>query len=272
MNSRVTVLQIDNALASARISLFGGQVLSFCPRHDQRERLFLSSKALLDGSKSIRGGVPICWPWFGAWKGPVPQTGLPAHGYARTRGWEVVDINDHPHGTEVLLEMQDAKGPGFNGEAQVQALITVGHTLTVALYTTNKGSESFNLGAALHTYFAVSDISQTRLSGLTGTFSDKTRNWALANTPTPYGFTAETDRIHLDPASQVDIVTNDLTTRVDSQGHDSVVVWNPWLEGSKAFVDLNADDYRQFVCVETALTQGYALSPGQRHCLQQTIT
>ncbi|MES2605384.1 MAG: D-hexose-6-phosphate mutarotase [Pseudomonadota bacterium] len=269
MNSKVTVLQIDNALASARISLFGGQVLSFCPRHDKRERLFLSSKALLDGSKSIRGGIPICWPWFGAYKGR--QTGLPSHGYARTRRWDVVDINDTTDGTEVLLEMEDTSGAGFNGTAQVQALITVGRALTVALYTTNQGSEPFELGAALHTYFAIDDIAQTTLQGLSGTYSDKTRNWAMLDTPTPYPFTAETDRIHLTSAPKVEIASNNAVTGVVSSGHDSVVVWNPWADGSKAFADLEADDYRRFVCVETALTQGYKLAPGERHCLQQTI-
>lgn len=269
MNSKVTVLQIDNALASARISLFGGQVLSFCPRHDKRERLFLSNKALLDGSKSIRGGIPICWPWFGAYKGP--QTGLPSHGYARTRRWDVVDINDTADGTEVLLELEDTNGPGFTGTAQVQALITVGRILTVAVFTTNQGSESFALGAALHTYFAIDDIEQTKLQGLSGKYSDKTQNWAMLDTPAPYAFTAETDRIHLTTALNVDIVSRDAVISVVSSGHDSLVVWNPWADGSKAFTDLLADDYLRFVCVETALTQGYQLAPGERHCLQQTI-
>ncbi len=268
---KVPQLLIDNALGSARISLFGGHVLSFCPKHDNRERLFLSSKAVLDGSKSIRGGIPLCWPWFGAYKGPASNTPMPAHGYARTRRWDVVDITDNAGGTEVLLQMLDTNGAGFTGSAQVQALISVGSKLKVALYTLNQGEEAFALSAALHTYFAIDDIRQTQLKGLSGTYSDKTQNWAMLNTPVPYTFTAETDRIHLAAVPRVEIVSDKSIVSVESEGHDSVVVWNPWESGSKAFADLAADEYQRFVCVETALTQGFSLHPGQQHCLQQIV-
>ncbi len=269
--SKVPQLLINNAHSEARISLFGGQVLSFCPKHDNRERLFLSSKALLDGSKSIRGGIPLCWPWFGAYKGPAADTPMPAHGYARTRRWEVVDITDKAGGTEVLLQLETSAGPGFDGAAQVQALICVGSKLKVGLYTLNQGSEAFALSAALHTYFAIDDIHQTHLHGLSGLYSDKTQNWARLPTPQPYGFAGETDRIHLVAAPAVEIVSSGTRITVESEGHDSVVVWNPWDSGSKAFADLAADEYQRFVCVETALTQGFTLQPGQQHCLQQTI-
>ena len=252
--SKVPQLLINNALGAARISLFGGQVLSFCPKHDNRERLFLSSKALLDGSKSIRGGIPLCWPWFGAYKGPVNNTPMPAHGFARTHRWEVVDITDKAGGTEVLLQLDDPKAPGFDGTAQVQVLISVGSKLKVGLYTLNQGSETFALSAALHTYFAVADIRQTQLRGLSGLYLDKTQNWATLPTPQSYGFTGETDRIHLTAAPLVEIASGKSVVSVESEGHDSVVVWNPWDNGSKAFADLASDEYQHFVCVETALT------------------
>ena len=109
-----TLLTIDNTFATARISLFGAQVLGFCPKHDGRERLFLSSKALLDGSKSIRGGVPVCWPWFG-WRTDDPRPDgkpSPAHGFARTRPWfvEHVGVND---GGRIDVETRLGHGTTF---------------------------------------------------------------------------------------------------------------------------------------------------------------
>ena len=267
-----TLLTIDNAFATAKISLFGGQVLSYIPQRDGRERLFLSSKALLDGSKSIRGGIPLCWPWFGAYKGPAPAAGMPAHGYARTRRWQVVSLTEHALGTDVLLELEGSSGPGFVGKAELRVLISVGEQLRVELQTRNSGLAPFTLGAALHTYFAIDDIYSTRLTGLSGLYSDKTQNWAMLPTPVPYGFSAETDRIHLQGAPHVEIHSGDNCIGVESAGHDSVVVWNPWETGSQAFADLAPQDYQHFVCVETALTQGFTLSPGATHVLRQSIS
>lgn len=269
--SQQTLLTIDNAVATARLSLFGGQVLSFVPKRDGRERLFLSSKALLDGSKSIRGGVPVCWPWFGAWRGQGNAHGMPAHGYARTRCWQLVSLIDNLEGTEVVLQLPDTGGPGFGGNAQLKLVITIGEQLDIQLLTTNSGTGAFPLSAALHSYFAIDDIGTTTLHGLAGNYSDKTQNWAVLPTPSPYRFAAETDRIHLQPAAVAEIACAGFATTVTSAGHDSMVVWNPWENGSKAFVDLTADDYRRFVCVETALTQGFVLEPGQQHCLRQII-
>lgn len=270
--TQVTLFTIDNAHATATISLYGAQVLSFIPKHDRRERLFLSKKALLDGSKSIRGGIPVCWPWFGAWKGASHGTAMPAHGYARNRPWRLVSMIEAAAATVVTLKLDDCTGPGFPHPAGVEVVIAIGRKLSVALTTTNSGSTAFPLSAALHSYFAVSNIEILSLSGLKGIYSDKTRDWAMLDTPSIYRFTEETDRIHLHAAAQVDIHDTDCTVAVQSLGHDSIVVWNPWADGSKAFADLDAADYRRFVCVETALTQGFMLAPGTTHSLQQTIS
>lgn len=266
------MLTVENAHATAQISLFGGQVLQFRPSHDGRERLFLSSRAILDGSKSIRGGIPVCWPWFGAYKGPSPQAGLPAHGYARMRRWELTERVEDAAGTRLHLELPETKGPGFEGTAGLELEIFIGRQLRVALHTTNTGAAPFPLSAALHTYFAVSDIRQLQLNGLSGSYSDKTQDWAMLPTPSPYRFHAETDRIHLLAAEHLQIADQNQVTDIHSNGHDSIVVWNPWSTGSLNFADLRPEDYLGFLCVETALTQGFVLEPGRQHVLQQTIS
>lgn len=270
LNDRVTLLEVENAAGRATISLFGGQVLSFTPAHDSRERLYLSKLARLDGSKSIRGGSPVCWPWFGAHKQDSTQ---PAHGYVRTRQWHLLESQESTEQTVLLLQAEDSSGSGFPGKARLQLQVSIGSSLELKLLTTNTGDVAFPLFCALHTYFAVDDIRQTQLEGLQGEYSDKTRDWAHFATPAPYGFSEETDRIHLQPAQAVDIVQDSgIRTRVESSGHDSIVVWNPWTECARNFPDMEAQDYACMLCVETALTQGYAVEPGQTHTLVQRIS
>lgn len=268
LHENVTVLCVDNLHAHAEISLFGGQVLSFQPHRDGRERLFLSALARLDGSKSIRGGIPVCWPWFGA----HPQdNSLPAHGYVRTRQWTLQDAFESVESTTLVLQASSTDGPGFDGSAALELHITIGSSLRLELFTRNTGTQPFPLSCALHSYFAVTDTRHTQLDGLTGTYSDKTRNWALFDTPTPYGFSEETDRIHLQACRELRIVEEHSSTTIQSLGHDSIVVWNPWDTCAQKFPDMEAVDYTRMLCVETALTQGYQLAPGCTHLLVQVV-
>jgi glucose-6-phosphate 1-epimerase len=267
-SEQITVLEIENAHASASISLFGAQVLSFKPKHDGRERLFLSTKARWDGSKSLRGGIPVCWPWFGA---HAEAGKYPAHGFIRTRQWQLLATEDAESATLLRFGIDDTGGPGFNRTAALTLQVLLGRQLSVTLTTTNKGSIPFNLGCALHSYFAVSDISRVRLEGLQGNYSDKTRNWAMLPTPDPYLFMEETDRIHLHAAPTVSIIDKENTTRVHSKGHDSIVVWNPWEENARQLPDMAEEDFRHMLCVETALTQGLLLEPDEVHSLTQVV-
>ncbi|MGL5994418.1 MAG: D-hexose-6-phosphate mutarotase, partial [Aeromonas sobria] len=99
------VLTINNDYGKAEISLFGAHVLSY-QRHGEPASIWLSDKAVLDGSKPIRGGIPLCWPWFG----PAPArvgSGKPSHGFARTTLWELDGVSDHADGTLVHLSLRD---------------------------------------------------------------------------------------------------------------------------------------------------------------------
>jgi glucose-6-phosphate 1-epimerase len=262
------LVDIESSGSRATLSLFGGQVISFIPGADARERLYLSDRAILDGSKSIRGGIPVCWPWFGAHPG---GSSLPAHGFVRNRRWAVSSRESSPDAISVILKPENAAGPGFNGTAELRLEILLADTLTLRLVTINTGQAAFPLSCALHSYFAVGDITKTSLTGLTGRYSDKTRNWQHFDTPTPYRFSEETDRIHLQAAPEVMISSPLGDTRVASAGHDSIVVWNPWARCAENFTDMGPTGYREMLCVETALTQGRLLGPGEEHILIQTI-
>lgn len=267
-NALIETLVVDNQYARATIALWGGHILSFIPKHDERERLFTSESARFDGSKSIRAGVPVCWPWFGA----HPDDEMPMHGYVRTRPWHLLKVTDEATFTEMVLVPESTSGEGFEGEADLQLTIQVGKQLCISLSTTNTGVTDFTYNAALHTYFAVRDIAQTELEGLSGVYTDKVRDWARFETPSPYRFTEQTDRIHLNPVKQMSIKQEGIMTGIESGGHDSVVVWNPWAEVSESMIDMTDTGYQKMLCVETAVTQGVRLEPGQTHCLKQLIS
>ena len=263
------LLEIHNPLSSLVLSLYGGQVLSWIPASDKRERLFLSDKAVLDASKSIRGGIPVCWPWFGAHPDKV---NYPAHGYVRNRLWNPESQRQDNDCTTLVLVPESTEGPGFAGQASLHLEIIAGTELCLNLVTSNEGKAAFPLSCALHTYFSVSDINNTALEGLHGVYSDKTRNWQHFPTPSHYNFHEETDRIHLVAAAETSIVEPRGKTHIVSCGHDSIVVWNPWADCARNFADMSADGFRHMLCVETALTQGRMLEPGETHTLTQRIS
>lgn len=266
----LTFLDVSNALASARISLFGGHVLSYIPKSDEKERLWVSPHAYLNGERPIRGGIPVCWPWFSDDHGRE-KGALPAHGFLRTQVWKLVNSEDTDNGTSIKLAPSFTRAEGFENDCKVTMLINVGETMEVSLITENSGVVPFEFNCALHSYFHVDHIQKTQLNGIEGDYKDKLDDWAVKPTPTPYTITGETDRIHLAPIEVAEIeVDGSPFTDVLSQGNDSLVVWNPW-QGAASISDMDAFGYKHMLCVETSLTRGKTLAPGESHTLKQTI-
>ncbi|PWQ93916.1 D-hexose-6-phosphate mutarotase [Leucothrix arctica] len=259
-------LMIDNQFATAEIALFGAHMLSFIPKHVQRERLYVSDSSIRDGKRAIRGGVPICWPWFGGL-----NEGYQMHGYARERVWELISATEKDDCTELVLSLADTIGEGFFGKATVSVAICVGKTLSMSLTTTNVGDDAFEFSTALHTYFAVDDINRVELVGMTGDYTDKVNDWAIGTTPVPYRFPERTDRIHFNPAKYLTIVEGDNTVNIESAGHDSIIVWNPGAELSKSMTDMSDDSYLKMLCVETGVTQGKKLAVGEIHTMSLIV-
>lgn len=282
--SNVECLSIDNEFASAKISLFGGHLLSFTPKHDLRERIWLSPQAVLDGSKAIRGGVPICWPWFGDHSDPM----FKSHGYVRNQLWKVISCDDVSEGTQIALQPSSSGGDGLFEEAvlgknelakhpnrieqvELTLFITIGRELRLNLQTKNIGKLPFIYTGALHSYFLIEDINTCEIKGLKGKYFDKTKGYESFDTPAVYSFNNETDRVHLQQPKLLSIIDKKMATTISSTGHDSIVVWNPWHEKSIAMSDMPDDGYQTMLCVETAVTQGQSLKPDEVHSLEQTI-
>ncbi|GGF55815.1 D-hexose-6-phosphate mutarotase [Alteromonas lipolytica] len=262
---------ITNSSATCRLSLFGGHILSYIPARDNRDRLWLSPLAVLNGDRPIRGGIPLCWPWFSDDHGKAKGE-LPSHGFLRTQMWSIEQYECDGALSEMVLVPKTTKGPGFDFNCKVKLVVKVGNTLSVSLVTENLEDEkAFKINCALHTYFEVSNIHHVKLCGMSGNYKDKLDNWAVKPTPVPYEFSSETDRIHLEAPSSLTIEENQQAiTSIGSQGHDSIVVWNPW-QAAASMSDMDAFGFKQMLCVETALTKGLMLQPRQSHSLTQII-
>lgn len=268
------IIVINNHLASAQISLFGAQVLQFQPHHDQRERLWLSPLTQLDCSEAIRGGAPLCWPWFA---NQFPQateklTKLPGHGFLRSQIWQLSQASETETGTTLSFTCPQTKADGFNYRCNVVLEVLVGATLRITLRVENTDNTSFTFTGALHTYFAVHNIRHVQLHGLSGLYQDKTREMNTFLTPEEYRIHEETDRIHQTTGKSVVISQTDIEahTHIEQSGHDSMVVWNPW-DKAKNIANVPDNGYQEFVCVECAITQGKEVLPGEIHELTQII-
>jgi glucose-6-phosphate 1-epimerase len=248
------MIEVNNGLAKAKISVYGGQILAFQPVDESADLLFLSPCAYYAPGKAIKGGAPICWPWFG----PDPEgKGRAAHGFVRNRLWEVMRTETLPSGeTQVVLGLHDTEETraiwdyGF----ELAIAFTIGSHLKLELITRNTGSEAFSITQALHTYFQVGEISKTQILGFDDTqYIDKVDGSAQKAQVGAIAIGQEVDRIYQDvpPSSSIEDAALGRSIQVDSVGSKTAVVWNPWAEISASSGDLEDDAYQQFVCLET---------------------
>ena len=272
----LAMVEVANAQASATLALQGAQVLQWAPL-GQQPVIWLSGAARYAIGKSIRGGIPLCWPWFG----PHPsEADFPAHGFARTSLWEIVDTQVLADGaTRIGLRLKhtDASRALWPHAAELECHISVAATLEVDLVTRNTGSASITIGQALHTYFAVSDVRRTRIEGLEGChYLDKVDGGRRKEQMGPVSFVAETDRTYLDTAADCLIDDPGLARRIriHKRGSRSTVVWNPWIEKATRLGDLGADGWLHMVCVESANAADDVVTvpPGAEHRLEVRYT
>lgn len=262
------IIEIATPAATARIAVQGGQVLEWQPA-GQQPVIWVSRAAVYQAGKGVRGGVPVCWPWFGA-----GEPGKPAHGFVRTRMWQVRATGQDADGTFVRLGIKDDANTRaiWDYAFDLELLVNVGARLNMELITHNTGNATLRITDALHTYFRIGDIGHTEVLGLElAIYQDKVSGQDRQIQTGPVAFAGETDRIYLD--TQADCLIKDerfgRRIRVAKKGSDTTVVWNPWTEKEKTFADMSAGEYRDMLCVETcnAATDVIVLQPGEKHSL-----
>lgn len=249
------VIEIKNEFATGKVSLYGGQVLSFLPVGQTQDMMFVSSQAYYQSGKAIKGGTPVCWPWFG----PDPEDkGRASHGIARNRLWEMRDVAITQDGSTVVeMGLKDTAETRsiWNHSFDMSLAVTLGSTLTLELTTRNQGTEPFSITQALHTYFRIGDISQVRVLNLEDTsYLDKVDGGKNKTQTGAVTFDAECDRIYLDVPSQlvIDDAALGRKIKITAANSNTAIVWNPAAEISAKMADLGDLDYQKFVCVETA--------------------
>ncbi|HEY4414071.1 MAG TPA: D-hexose-6-phosphate mutarotase [Verrucomicrobiae bacterium] len=262
-------IRVTSQASTAEVYLHGAHVTQF-QKTGEPPLIFLSRKSFFTAGKAIRGGVPICFPWFGAREGNV------MHGIARLSEWEVAGTAVEADGSvklELILPESRLTQAGWP-VAKVTFIVTVGATLTMELQVENTSAQDFVFEDCLHTYFAVGDISQVTIHGLKGVeYLDKTDNFARKpETSDAFPITGETDRVYLNTTGAVEI--HDASFRrkisVEKSGSTSTVVWNPWIKNAQAMADFGADEYKEMVCVESGNVKDsqITLAPGKKAALK----
>ena len=265
------VVEISNELARASIALQGAHVLDY-KAAGQEPLIWMSDDAVFAPGKSLRGGVPICWPWFGP---HASDPDLPGHGPARTVSWVPAASRACDDGSTQLsfeLTQNDQVREQCGHPLSVQLHVNIGSSLRLELETTNQIAALFTLGEAFHTYFKVGDVRQAQIEGLGDCeYIDKVDGGKLKQQHGAVGINAETDRIYLGTGESYRIIDPVMGRSIDisAEGSASVVVWNPWIETAAKMGDLGKDGYLHMLCVETtnAATDVVKLAAGASHRL-----
>ncbi len=253
----------------------GGHLSSWVPVGSEAV-LWMSSLARFEPGIAIRGGVPIIFPWFGAGR---PGNLTPAHGFARTRSWRLVDQGQDDNRAFASFELTGSANTDSNFPFAFAAHyeVRLGRTLDLSLIIENLDDEPFSFESALHTYFHVSDIRQVRVEGLDGrSYLDQADTSGLV-TKQQRGdvtFTGETDRIY-NSKGQIRVIDEGLrrVLVIDKENSDSTVVWNPWAQKAQRMNDFGDDEWLSMLCIEGGNLRESAvqLEPGQAHRMSYSV-
>jgi glucose-6-phosphate 1-epimerase len=252
--------------------LHGAHVTSWKPA-GKEEVLFISSRSLWEDGSPIRGGVPICFPWFG------PKAGdptAPMHGFVRTRTWQLESITQGPVGVTVSMFIES--GPEtrkwFPGDFRLIHRVTFGTELSLGLIFQNTGAQRLRFEEALHTYFNVGDVERVRVRGLDSVqYLDKTDSMRKRTQEGDITIVSETDRVYLDTAGTVEMDDPCRRIRISKKNSRVTVVWNPWVQKAHAMPDFGDDEWKQMICIEACNVGDSAIevAPGCQHVMKAVV-
>lgn len=274
-NGELAKVQITTPTASGEVYLHGAHVTSWKPA-GKEDAFFVSPNSPWQDGHAIRGGVPICFPWFGD-KADDPHA--PAHGFVRTKEWKLEKIA--ATGAAVSVELSTESGPDtrrwYAADFRLLYRVTYGSELTLELIMSNTGKQPLRFEEALHAYHNVGDATKAAVAGLDGVhYLDKTDSFREKTQAGDVHITAETDRVYLDTSHPLTVADPVLQRRIMVKKGNSLttVVWNPWSEKSLTLSDLGPDQWKRMLCIETSNVGQFAvgLAPGQQHTMKATVS
>jgi D-hexose-6-phosphate mutarotase len=266
--NELPMIEITTAWSTAEIYLPGAHVTQF-RKWDEPPLLFMSQCSRFAEGQAIRGGIPVIFPWFG------PREGLPQHGFARLKSWDLKELAPATDGSVSLrFRLPDCPEASTLPPFTADYVVAVKDTLTLQLIITNRSTdEVLAFENCLHTYFEVGDCTAISIRGLKGaSYLDRVDNFARKiDTLEFIRIVSEVDRTFLDATGPVEILDPVLgrRIRVEKEGSASTVVWNPWIAKSQQMPDFGNEEYKNMVCVESGnvAVNEIKLPPGQTHTL-----
>ena len=274
-NGGLSRVDITSPLAHGEMYLHGAHVTSWQPAGSD-EVLFLSSKSRWEDGHAIRGGIPICFPWF---RGKADDPHAPAHGFVRIRRWQLYSIIETNEGVIVTMftESDEQTRRWCPAEFRLVHRVTFGPELRLELVCINTGRTVFHFEEALHTYNRAADVEAVRLQGLDGMrFLDNTDSNMEKTQLGDVTIASQTDNAYIKTQNAVDLLDPKMRRRIRLQKANSstTVVWNPWQEAASKLRDLGEGEWKQFLCVEASNIMGAAvtLAPGQEHTMSVVLS
>ena len=262
----IKIIQIKHPKVSASISLFGAHLLHFQPK-GQEDFIWMSEKADFSGKTPLRGGIPLCWPWFG-------KSSLPSHGFARNAIWTLKEHRENENGVILSMILEDSPHTreiwphAFHLEAQFE----ITEDLKVSLISTNTDKIPYKIGAALHTYLNIQNISDIGIHGLGEAYLERGESKTCLK---EIVFDHEIDRIYTQPENEIILIDKafERQIKITNAGHNAVVLWNPDSALSKQMQDMKDEGYKTMVCVESCIhDRSVLLQPGQKHTLSTSLS
>lgn len=268
-------MRVTGRSGEAEVYLHGAHVTSWNPV-GQDPVLWMSRASQFNSDAPLRGGVPVCFPWFGAHAGD-PQA--PAHGFARLAEWSLFEAREVGDDVTLVFRLTDSdqtRASAWPHRFEATYTVTVGARLVLELQVTNLDAEAVTYEEALHTYVGVTDVHEVRVTGMEGTaYLDGLGGPEPAREECPVRFTGETDRIYLDTRATTTIEdgAGGRAVTIRKAGSDTTVVWNPWIDKAAAMGDFGDDEWTGMVCVETCNVRDAAvrLAPGVSHTMTATL-
>ncbi len=272
-------VQVGNA--ELLVAQQGAQILHY-QHGSQAPIIWLSEQARYQRGQSVRGGAPVCWPWFGGlMRNPAAVQAMhtdpgtaPAHGNVRGLDWQLLGIDQHDSAVTLQFVFDSRKHPlpGWPHAAELQLDIRLDQQLHLELRSRNLGDQPLVLSQALHTYFAVSDIREVSVQGLDGCrYIETLEDWQERQQQGVLEFAGETDRIYLDTPTRLSIIDPGWQRRIhlDARGSRSAVLWNPWIDKATRLSQFAEDAWQRMLCIETAniWDDCVTLAPGASHSL-----
>ena len=270
------IVRVTTEAATAQISLYGAQVTQWKPAGAE-EVLFLSEKSYWETGHAIRGGIPVCFPWFGD---KADDSQAPKHGFVRTKQWRLDSLSALQDGAVTLVcitESDATTRPWWPHDFCVAYRITVGVKLRLELTVINRGKTAMRFEEALHTYLRVGRVEEVAVRGLEGAaYLDKTDGFKEKSQNGGVTFTGETDRIYLNSEGAVEVIDRAAgrMLRTEKVNSATTVVWNPWVELAATLADFGSDEWQQMVAVEGCNVRAAAidLDPGEEHTMGITLS